>query len=249
MDEQIQDTTVNESVQTENVTDSSPVEQAQSQPETQPEERNAEGEQPTQEEPRNEQEQKPRNNAQSRIKELLSAKKEAESERDRMAQLMQQTPNMELPEELSPEEYRALQFNSNQVAQEVQGLKRELAYKDLSSEMDSVVATVPELNPESESYNPVLEELIAQNFDEGYIIKDSTGRFVGTKKSFKEFAQKQVNAFREAETRGATHSQKVLQKQASEAAVTDQSTSTSESKPFESLSIHDMEKQLGFHRE
>lgn len=112
--------------------------------------------------------------------------------------------------------------------------------------MDNVVSSVPELNPESDKYNPALEEIIASTYNDGYVVKDQRGNFVGTKKSFKEFAQAHVNAFREAETRGATHGQQVTRQQQSEAAVTPQSTTNSSGpKDFKDLSISEMEAKLG----
>lgn len=233
MDEEIQQAE-NLDVQETNVTESPAVEE---QPEVQQEA------QEVVEEPA--QETKPRNGAQSRIKELVSKTKQLEAERNQYADLLQQANNTQVPENLSEDEFRALQASATYAASEVQQLKRQMAQKDFSNEVDLIEQTYPELNPNSDSYNEKLAETLATAYEEGFIVKDSQGNFVGTRKSLKEFTESMVAPYRDAINKGAAQTGEAINRQVAEAVVTPQTSTTSEPKPFAELSIKEMEAKLG----
>lgn len=235
MDE-IQDTAVNESVDTsQDVTDSPAVEAV----DTVDEQTEQSDVQEVQEQP------KPRNNAPSRIKQLLGEKKQLEAERDQFAEMLQQQAQVQVPDNLTEDQYRALTADASYAALEVQNLKRQLAYKDFANEVDIVEKEYPELNPESDNYNEDLAKALSTAYEEGYMVKDNNGRFVSTKKSLKDFTSQMIKAYRTAEVKGATKTQEALAKQASEAVVTSQNNSSSETTDFKDLSIEEMEKKLG----
>lgn len=236
-DEQIQDQSQDESVNNTPVQDD-----AASTPAEAPE---AQGqEEAVQEQPKTEAEPKKKNNAQSRIKELLGENKAKDNQ---IQELMQRAGQLDVPDELTADQYRAMQFSGQLAQADVQQLRRELAYKDFTGEMNEVVNTVPELNPDSDSYNPDLEAVIAENYADGFIVKDQYG-FVGTRKPFKEFALQQVKVFRNAQTKGATASKEVLDRQASEQAITSTGGSSKAPRDTSDKSIAELEKELGIFR-
>lgn len=232
MDEEIQTPAENENVVAPDVTESPTVE-AEAAP----------AEAPEVEEPKDEP--KPRNNASSRIRELVSKTKQLEAERNQYAEMLQNNAQMPVPENLSEDQYRALAADANYATVRVQDLERRLAYKDFTSEVDVVEQKYPELNPESDGYNSKLAEALAKTYEEGFIVKDKNGRFVSQKKSLSDFTKEMLDAYRTAEIKGATKTQEALAQQAAESVVTPQSTNNSETKAFKDLSIEEMEKQLG----
>ena len=232
MDEEIQQAE-NIDVQETDVTESPAVEE-------QPEAQQAE---PVVEEPT--EEPKARNGAQSRIKELVSKTKQLEAERNQYADLLQQANNSQVPENLSEDEYRALQASATYAATEVQQLKRQMAQDKFSNEVDLVEQTFPELNPNSEQYNEKLADTLAKAYEEAYLLTDQSGQFVGTKKSLKDFTEAMITPYRDAMTRGAVQTGEALDRQAAEAVVTPQTSTSSEPKPFADLSIKEMEARLG----
>lgn len=239
MDDNIQDQALNDTPQVQEVTESPAVEPAEATTEAEaPEVQEVPTEEP-----------KPRNNAQSRIRELVNEKKQVEAERNQYAELLQQANNQPIPDNLSEDEFRALQASATYAATEVQQLKRELAVERFEKEVDAVEAKFPELNPNSDQYNEKLADALSKQYAEGFIEKDRNGNFIRTRKSLEAFTSEMIDAYRDAMTKGATQTKEVLQQQAAEAAVTPQTNSQSEPKAFENLSIKEMEAQLGFHKQ
>ncbi len=189
---------------------------------------------------------KPRNNASSRIRELVDEKKQLAAERDNYAQLLQQAQNMQIPDNISEDQLRALQVDAGYATAKVQELERKLAFQEFTKEVDSVEQQYSELNPESEDYNEPLAKALSEAYEEGFVVKDQNGRFVGTKKSLKDFTSQMLEAYRTAATKEVARTKAAIDRQVAEAAVTPQSTNQSnEAKPFESLSIKEMEERLG----
>lgn len=233
MDENIQEPAVNTDVQASDVTESPAVEATDVQDVA------PVVEDTTQEEP------KARNNAQSRLREVLGDKKQLKAENEQLRQMLEQQAQMPVPDNLTEDQYRALATDAQYAAVEVQNLKRQLAYKDFNNEIDLVEQKFPELNPESDSYNPKLAETLSEVYNEGFIVRDQNGNFVATKKSLNDFTKSVIDAYRTAEVKGAAKTQEALAKQAAEAVVTPDSTKTSDTKDFSELSIEEMEKKLG----
>lgn len=188
---------------------------------------------------------KPKRGAESRIRELVSEKKQLEAERNQYAELLQQSQQMPIPENLSEEQYRALATDANYATLKVQELERKMAQKDFSTEVDLVEQTYPELNPKSDKYDEKLAESMAKAYESGFVVKDRNGNFAGTKMSLKEFTDMMIQPYREALVKGAAQTSEALSQQASEAVVTPESSQTSEPKAFEDLSIKEMEAKLG----
>lgn len=245
MDEQSEPQAQNEPVVTDDVTVSPAVEENT---EVVPAP-DAEAEAPSKEEPKVEEEVKPRNNAQSRIKELVNEKKQLAAERDQYADLLQQGNQMQVPDNLTEEQYRALATDANYAAVKVQELERKLALKDFTTEVDSVELKYPELNPESDQYNESLAKALSGAYEKGFIEVDSKGHFIGTKKSLEEFTEEMIAPYRDAMTKGAARSKEVLDRQAGEAAVTPQTTTSSGTTDFAAKSITEMEAEIGFHKQ
>lgn len=242
-EEQVQDQTVNE----ESVQDQTESSAVEAEEQVQAESESSEEEQTDESNEVQESEQPKKRDARSRIKELLGENKELKSKlgNPQFNEALQNGSNVPIPEQLAPEEYQALVVNNQLAMAEIAKMRQESAYKDFTSELQDVTSSVPELNPDSDDYNPDLEAVIAENFADGFIAKDQYGNFIGTKKSFKEYALKQVEVFRKAQTNGATKTKEVLDRQASEQAVTSSGGGGKTSKNPGDMSIQELEAKLG----
>ena len=245
MDEEVlNNQTENQDVPAQNDTDSSPVESADVE-QTQVPEADSEAEVTPDQETEVKEEQKPKRNAQSRIKQLIEENKQLKQQQNPFSDAM----NQPIPDNLTEEQYRALVAGNTSTALEVQQLKRQMAFKEFESENETVLNQYPELNPESDSFDEELASTLADAYWEDYVVKDQNGNFVGTKRSLKEFTEKMIKPYRNAINRGAAQTTEALNQQASESPVTPESSKSSEPKPFESLSIEEMEAKLGIVRQ
>lgn len=139
--------------------------------------------------------------ANSRIRQLVA-------ERNSLKQQLQNPAlfdNSRIPDEISPDDYRAMQINSSQTAIEVQNLKTQNAYRDLKTDAAIISSTIPELNPNSPQYNKDLDDLLASQYEETCLILDENNKFVGTRKPLADFMQENVEKMRKLLSRTTTN--------------------------------------------
>jgi len=188
---------------------------------------------------------KARNNSQSRIKELLGKTKQLEAQNNEYAEMLQRSSQMQVPDNLSEDQYRALATDASYAAVKVQDLERRLAFKDYSTEVDTVEQKYALINPDSDEYVPEIAEALANTYDKGFIERDANGKFVRQKMSLDEFTKQFIGAFEKAQSKSTAKTSEAIARQAAESVVTPDSTNNSETKAFKDLSIDEMEAKLG----
>jgi hypothetical protein len=219
-------------VSQDNVTESAPVEQT---PDTEP--------QPSVETPEtevSETEDRPQRNANGRIRELVSEKKRIQAERDMLAEQLQQAAQMQIPDEIDPGDYRALQFNNNVVLQELQALKMERMQEKLEMDTERVYSEFSELKD-----NKALDDKLSRQWYEAYAVKDAEGNITGYTKSPHAFVKEQMDIINSARQEATAQNIQNLQRQAGESAVTPTTTTPSNPKDPKEMSLNELERKLG----
>lgn len=217
-------------------TDSAPVEQnVDSAP--QPQE-TTEQETPEVETPKEE-----KRNAQGRIQQLVAEKKKVQQERDQYAAQLQQQSQSEIPDEIDPNEYRAMQYNNTVVANELQTMKLERLADKLESSSAKIYTDYPDLK------DSPLDEKLSQRWERDYAQKNANGEIIGYSMSPDNFVREQMELIESAKAEATAQNSQALQRQSSESAITPQTNQQSATKEFKDLSIEEMEKQLGVVRQ
>lgn len=205
---------------------------------TQPQESSEETQVETPEAPKEE-----KRNAQGRIQQLVAKNKKIEQERDTYAAQLQQQSQSEVPDEIDPNEYRAMQYNNTVVAQELYNMKLERLADKLDSSLAKIYTDYPDIK------DSPLEEKLSQRWERDYAHKNENGKIVGYSMSPDQYIREQMELIESAKADATAQNSQVLQRQSSESAITPQSNQQSATKEFKDLSIAEMEKQLGVVRE
>lgn len=134
-------------------------------------------------------------------------------------------------------------------ALEIQQLKNELAardaLRDAASDTDTLPVLYSELDPRSSNYNSILEKKIAEEYQTLAIHEGPNGQIiVDPSVRLSDVAKREVNFFREAMETGKMQTSAILAQQASEGALTPDSSSAAPEPEFEDLSLDQMEARL-----
>jgi hypothetical protein len=140
-----------------------------------------------------------------------------------------------LPEDLNraAEEYAA-QRATDIVRNEIDVLKSELGKEQLRTQVKEVQSVYSELNPDSDNYDPVLDEKIAVMYAK-----------YGAGVPLSEYVEEQMALAGVKASRAAADTSAAVAKQKEESAILPGSKSKTE-KPIEEKSIRELEAELGF---
>jgi DNA repair exonuclease SbcCD nuclease subunit len=111
------------------------------------------------------------------------------------------------------------------------------AIERINRETEQVVNTFPELDPDSDKFDPDLSDTIYDAV-EAKIKSDPTA-------SVKQFVNKQMKLYKREASREEQQERQAITKQASESAIRPTQTKSADTK-FEDLSIDEMRSRLGY---
>lgn len=198
----------------------------------------------------------PKKGAQSRIRELNS---ENHSLKERIAQLTTQAPDVpqlpyqsqtvnkplvgadesidgaELERRMVEREQRVLQ-QANQMAD--LRVRQATAIERINRETAEVVTQFKELDPESDSFDPELNDAIYESV-EAKIKSDPTA-------SVKDFVKKQMKLYKREALREEAQTKAVIAKQAAQGAIRPSQQKPADTQKFSDLSIEEMRGKLGY---
>lgn len=182
-----------------------------------------------------------RKTAQSRIRDLVAEKKEAEAKAESLAD---QVKRMTAPQPQSwtpPVDENRTELTVEEVLQRADALTQlRLAQQDnlhrVNNEALEAIKAYPELDPESESFDPELSESISQA-TMASIRSNPTA-------PVRKFVDSLMRPYKRAVEKQASGQAETLTKQASQTAMRPTQVQEQE-KPFSELSIEEMEQKLG----
>ena len=184
-----------------------------------------------------------RKTAESRIKQLVEEKKTAEKRADSLADQMKKLTSQRpeptyIPPATQPEDteltYEELMRRQDALIQ-IRLAQQENIHR-VQQESTEAINAYPELNPDSDKFNPTLSERVS-NAVLKVVKADPTT-------SVKEFVADMMTPFREAVEKQASDQRETITKQVSQRAMRPTQVQEQE-KPFSELSIEEMEKKLG----
>jgi hypothetical protein len=187
--------------------------------------------------------------ANARIRELSAEKKQIATERDTLAQKVEQleaisrglddnqfnAPTIQPGQEITPEQYEATVQQKARAAAFLE-IKRHETINNLKQGLKEGILENPELQPGSDVFDPELSDSISED-EENFIKVNPLG-------DVKKFISKKMKPFRKAQELSAGEASREVAKQSSERATRPTAHQGGE-KPFESLSLEEMEQQLG----
>jgi len=183
-----------------------------------------------------------RKTAESRIRRLVTEKKEAEAKAESLADQVRKMTTVRPPEYVpSPETANDTELTVEEVLRRADTLTQiRLAQQDnlhrVNNEALEAIKAYPELDPESESFDPDLSESISQ----ATLASISANPTAPVRK----FVDSMMKPYKKAVEKQATGQAEALTKQASQTAMRPTQVQEQE-KPFSELSIEEMEKKLG----
>lgn len=178
--------------------------------------------------------------AQGRIKELVAEKKKYQSEAETLRQQLEQSATAPLPDEISPEEYRAMQFNSQNVAQEVAQLKFERMQEKLETDTERIYDKHPELKD-----NKALDDRLSKAWVENFARLDNQGNIVGYTKSPLQFVEEQMDIINTVKAETTVKNIRTLEQQRADSPVTPEVSASKAPKDPKDMSIQELEAKLG----
>lgn len=181
--------------------------------------------------------------AQGRIKELVAEKKRYQTEAEQYRRALEQAATAPLPDEISPEEYRAMNFQAQSVAQELQQLKFERMQEKLEADTERIYEKHPELKG-----NKSLDDRLSKAWLENFAQLDSQGNIIGYSKSPLKFVEEQMDIINTVKSETTTKAVKDLERQRAESPVTPEVSATKAPKDPKDMSIKELEDKLGFAR-
>lgn len=184
-----------------------------------------------------------RKTADSRIRELVAEKKEAEARAERAESMADQVKKMMAPQDpppYVPQSQEGDEVTVDEVMRRADSLVQiRLAQQNnmfrIINEVEEASKSHPELNPESDSFNEDLSNSISQA-TQAYIKANPTA-------PVKEFVNSLMKPYKRAVEKEASGRADVISKQASQQATRPTQVREQE-RPFSELSIEEMEKRL-----
>jgi len=182
-----------------------------------------------------------RKTAESRIKRLVTEKKEAEAKAESLADQVRKMTAPKLPQYEPTNTANETELTVEEVLRRADTLTQiRLAQQDnlhrVNNEALEAIKAYPELDPDSESFDPELSESISQA-TMASIQANPTA-------PVRKFVDSLMRPYKRAVEKQATGQAEALTKQASQTAMRPTQVQEQE-KPFSELSIEEMEKKLG----
>jgi hypothetical protein len=127
------------------------------------------------------------------------------------------------------------------------------AKRNFQEDVQSIPATYPELNPDNDAYTPELDEAIAQDYQErafkvvGYDAQGNPVRQLDPTVRLADIAKRHVSSAQALARKLSSSTQAAVDANADGAAPRPTGSTPTE-KPFESLSLAEMRKKVGYHK-